>query len=658
MGADDETCCSVVENVVYTRWGARDCPEGTTKLYEGFMAGKSHGSWGGGYNYLCMHNKPQYPNGFSNGNQNGNLLYGTEYESTGVLVKNVNGDAACAVCEHSTASIVYTQWGRRNCSNGHRTEYEGLIMSTYYTQYKSENICIDIVRDSHAASNSGNNGQGQLYVSEIEGGASDEKMYPHDRELACAVCSPRKNVAVFTRWGGRQCPEQSAKLYEGFMANSNAGHRGGGANYICLHNIPEWPEGYHKSSQNGNLIYGVEYLNTGVIDKSHGGDAACVVCQSYKAKSTYVQWGRNWCSHKHFTQYTGVVMSTHYTQYKATNLCVDVNWQTHPLSNSGNQGGGYLYTTEMEGGSSDENLYPHDREVACAVCSPIRPTAVYSRWGSRSCPKGTTKLYEGFMASSHSGHRGGGSNVLCMHSSPQYPKGYSNGSQQGNLLYGTEYENTGALDKNNNGDAACAVCEHDTASNVYVQWGRTSCSDGHKTEYSGLIMGGYYTQYNAENICVDLEMAVHRVSSTSSNDGFRMYTTEMEGGSSDETQYPHDREVACAVCSPVVRVYPCTTIAGDRKTKVTDPNKCGENGKNGETCTFGCDVGYAPSGSTKYTCNGETGQWEKGNMVCKPSIKCGQYKCKAGFKKANIDDTMGADDETCCEVVRQAIFTL
>merc|ERR1712100_468795 len=91
MGADDETCCSVVENVVYTRWGARDCPEGTTKLYEGFMAGKSHSSWGGGYNYLCMHNKPQYPNGFSNGNQNGNLLYGTEYERTGVLVKNVNG---------------------------------------------------------------------------------------------------------------------------------------------------------------------------------------------------------------------------------------------------------------------------------------------------------------------------------------------------------------------------------------------------------------------------------------------------------------------------------------------------------------------------------------------------------------------------------------
>merc|ERR1711968_20017 len=77
-----------------------------------------------------------------------------------------------------------------------------------------------------------------------------------------------------------------------------------------------------------------------------------------------------------------------------------------------------------------------------------------------------------------------------MHENPQQPKEYSTGNQQGNLLYGTEYENTGArsLDKNANKDAACSVCRVSSSTTVYTQWGRTSCSNGHVTEYSGLVM--------------------------------------------------------------------------------------------------------------------------------------------------------------------------
>eukprot|EP01050_Picozoa_sp_SAG11_P038874 SAG11_NODE_16082_length_557_cov_1.006550_1_plen_44_part_01 len=44
-----------------------------------------------------------------------------------------------------------------------------------------------------------------------------------------------------------------------------------------------------------------------------------------------------------------------------------------------------------------------------------------------------------------------------MHPEPEYPQGYSDSNNQGNLLFGTEYENTGAIDANLNGDAACAV---------------------------------------------------------------------------------------------------------------------------------------------------------------------------------------------------------
>ena len=80
----------------------------------------------------------------STGNQNGALIYGTEYENTGAVDKNNNKDAACTVCEHRGVGIPYVQWGRRTCTNEHNTEYTSLIMADHYTHKKSEYICVDI----------------------------------------------------------------------------------------------------------------------------------------------------------------------------------------------------------------------------------------------------------------------------------------------------------------------------------------------------------------------------------------------------------------------------------------------------------------------------------------------------------------------------------
>merc|ERR1712139_263309 len=194
----------------------------------------------------------------------------------------------------------------------------------------------------------------------------------------------------------------------------------------------------------------------------------------------------------------------------------------------------------MEGGASDERKYPSNREVACAVCSTDR--AVYTMWGKTKCPSSTSNtLYEGFAASSYYTHNGGGGNYLCMHQSPQYPKGYSTGNQQGNLLYGVEYQNQA----NQNRDAACAVCQHKTLTNVYVQWGRTSCSNGQVSEYSGMVMSTHYTQKKSSNICVDLAREGHMASSNSDQNGGMLYKTEMESGAADETLYKTNREVAC-----------------------------------------------------------------------------------------------------------------
>merc|ERR1712048_460761 len=436
-----------------------------------------------------MHPQPQFPSGYSNGNQDGALLYGVEYQNTGAVDKNHNKDAGCAVCEHQTAASVYVQWGRKSCTNGHNTLYWGLIMADRYTHKKSMYICVDWERAYHATSSDADHNGGLLYTTEMQTNghsSGDEHQYGHDRELSCAVCNPvPKNTVVYTRWGSQSCPSGTRGLYKGFMATDYYTHPGSGANYLCMHPQPQFPPGMSNDNQDGALLYGVEYQNTGAVDKNHNKDAGCILCERMKTASVYVQWGRKTCTDGHKLEYYGVIMADRYTHQASEYICVDWERAAHATSSNADHNGGLLYTTEMppNGHSSgDEKQYGHDRELSCAVCSAVNP--VYTRWGKRTCPSGVTKLYEGFIASDYYTHPGSGYNYLCMHPQPQFPPGVSNGNQDGALLYGVEYQNTGAVDKNHNKDAGCVLCEHKSSTGVpYVQWGRKKCSNGHKTEY-------------------------------------------------------------------------------------------------------------------------------------------------------------------------------
>merc|ERR1712048_630243 len=187
------------------------------------------------------------------------------------------------------------------------------------------------------------------------------------------------NTAVYTRWGEAKCPSGTRRLYAGWIGGGAHNQNGSGANLMCMHPEPQKPDGASTGNQNGALIYGTEYENTGAVDKNHDKDAGCVVCEKVGVGSVYVQWGRTQCS-KHTTEYKGLIMASRYTNQKSEFICVDLERAFHSENNNGNQNGALLYTTEMEGGSSDEGMYPHNVEVSCAVCSS--PSPVYVRWGS------------------------------------------------------------------------------------------------------------------------------------------------------------------------------------------------------------------------------------------------------------------------------------
>jgi hypothetical protein len=321
------------------------------------------------------------PPGASTHNDNGNLLYGMEYENTGTIDKNHDGDAACAVCAPPTKGHIYTEWGRYgSCSTtGHVKVYEGLIMSSHYNEYKSESVCVDIERAVHAGSSTSNDDGGRLYTTEMEEGSSHESWYPHNIELGCTICAAPSNKAVYTRWGSRSCPTGSTKMYEGFIAGSHHSHHGGGYNYLCMTEHSAAPPGANTHDNNGELLYGVEYHNTGSVDKNHGHDAACAVCQHDAAPYTFTQWGRyGSCTNGFEKVYEGLIMSDWYTHYKTESICVDMERAAHAGSSSGTQSQGILYTSEMEGGSAHEEWYPHDIELGCTVCAPVNDGKITS----------------------------------------------------------------------------------------------------------------------------------------------------------------------------------------------------------------------------------------------------------------------------------------
>merc|ERR1712000_258151 len=545
-GATNGYTCSA-DKSVFVRWGNRGCPSGTQKLYEGWVGGGHHGHNGSGTNYMCMLPSPQWISGMSNGNQNGALIYGTEYENTGAVDKHHDKDAGCVVCFGANKATPYTQWGRISCTHGHRREYWGVVMASHYSQKKSRYICVDWDRAYHARSSNANNNGALLYTTEVEQGSSDEAQYGHDREISCAVCSPGTGNRVYTQWGKLCCSGGSTKLYQGWVGSHHYGHNGSGSQYLCMNPAPQWPPGMRTNNQNGALIYGTEYENTGAIDKHHDKDAGCAVCLRKGTAQVFTNWGRTSCI-TGTRLYWGVVMANHYTQQRSTFICVDFDRSIHARSSNANNNGALLYTTEMEGGSADETLYPHDREVAYCVCQ-IASGAVYSRWGSNSCTGGAKKIDGSFMASGHYGHNGSGVNWICMSKSPQFAPGTHGGNQNGALLYGTEYQSTGAVDKNHDRDAACAVCNHPTSPQVYIQWGRLSCTNGFLRQYYGVVMATHYTQKKSTFVCVDWERTWHSRNHNGDQNGALLYTTEVEQGSADEAQYGQSREISCCACA-------------------------------------------------------------------------------------------------------------
>ena len=131
---------------------------------------------------------------------------------------------------------------------------------------------------------------------------------------------------------------------------------------------------------------------------------------------------------------------------------------------------------------------------------------VYTRWGRTTCPhtSGTQLVYVGRAAGSHYGHKGGGSDILCMPDDPEYLN-YCPGVQNYSPVSGVEYiaSSCQALGNLNHKNMPCAVCSG-TKTRVLMIPAKVNCPPQWQREYYGYLMAPHATgHYRASYMCVD-----------------------------------------------------------------------------------------------------------------------------------------------------------
>ncbi len=172
----------------FINWGRNNCPSTSTIVYAGYAAGGHYNHGGSGANSICLTNSPNWAV-FSDGNNDGNLIYGMEWETSGYGLASLAGfhdyDVSCAVCEAAAASETLMIPGTTNCPSGWQSQYWGYLMANHYTQNKSYYICMN-ASPMATGSNANSNGT-LLYPTETELGSLTG--YVQDREMTCVVCT-------------------------------------------------------------------------------------------------------------------------------------------------------------------------------------------------------------------------------------------------------------------------------------------------------------------------------------------------------------------------------------------------------------------------------------------------------------------------------------
>lgn len=185
----------------------------------------------------------------------------------------------------------------------------------------------------------------------------------------------RPGGVVYTRWGKTECPDDRGTdlIYKGVVAGSHYTHHGGGANYLCLVENPEY---LSETKPHGvSLIYGSEYQNPIFNDAEnaalHDRNVPCATCRTRSRSSKIMVPGALICPDDSWTlEYAGYLMSGHHGhQHSYTYECIDEHAEGIAGSQGNTDGALFYHVVAVCNVGIPCLPYVANRAVTCAVCT-------------------------------------------------------------------------------------------------------------------------------------------------------------------------------------------------------------------------------------------------------------------------------------------------
>ena len=182
---------------------------------------------------------------------------------------------------------------------------------------------------------------------------------------------PASGGAVYVRWGRTVCPsEQGTELvYSGRAGGSYWGHKGGGANHVCL---PDDPDNlrFTSGTQEGSYIYGVEYRPySQPLQNVNYHNVPCAVCHVTTRATLLMIPAKVNCPTNWTTEYTGYLMTERYNHYRSTYECVDKDPESVSGLNGQDDNNAVFYHVEPQCSGISCPPYNSGKELTCVVCS-------------------------------------------------------------------------------------------------------------------------------------------------------------------------------------------------------------------------------------------------------------------------------------------------
>ena len=257
--------------VVYTRWGRTTCPDtpGTELVYEGRAGGSLRDQQGGGSNYLCLPDDPDYDLAFTPGTQSYSPLYGTEFRGGGPLY-----DISPSYHAHNIPCAVCYAAARGTAIMLPATMQEELVEVDTHT--REEELITCVCQMTQTTLNFGLECR-KVYWIEYETG--NGPIYSvHNHNVPCAVCYVSARLVLLTIPAKTMCPVSWTREYYGYlMTAADNYHR---TTYECMDKDAEAAAGSVGNHPNSGEIFYTEAYCDGIPCPPYDSEKelTCVVC--------------------------------------------------------------------------------------------------------------------------------------------------------------------------------------------------------------------------------------------------------------------------------------------------------------------------------------------------------------------------------------------